>query len=471
MRNFCSILFAIVLGVALGVAAFAPSAAYAQSVEERVEMLLGDAYADYDMLQLDAAEDKLFQALDLVEEYDIRTPGAAGAYLMLGVVWAARSGEAWDAFDVFVDGLTIDPIAEIHPYYATPSLVDVLEEARLEVPEQAYVEPEPYVPPAQERPRPQQPVAPQPPVQQPVQPVQPPVAGGQGLSHVPTTEASGGRPIELEALVSLAAPVHRVTLSYRPFGSSGFVAVDMRADGDGVTFKGDIPGHASRGVISIDYYIEAVDRAGNLLGNAGSPTQPISVFVLGTSDGPSGRNRSRSRGGSRGAELFHLSLGVGSGIGLATGEPNVYYEEVDLNAGLAPTPLHLGFELGIAPTRGAFHIVPFARIQLVFLDSGVEIEPLFGIKARYFFRDDEKFRVYGQGGLGYGRVSHLVQLTQIDEGTYDTTNEGPIHVGGGVGFIYMLSNNFGLQLDTYLMAMFPDFSIQLDGQLGIYLGF
>ncbi len=43
-------------------------AAQAQTVEERIDLLLGDSYADYDMLQLDAAEDKLFEAIDLIDQ-------------------------------------------------------------------------------------------------------------------------------------------------------------------------------------------------------------------------------------------------------------------------------------------------------------------------------------------------------------------------------------------------------------------
>lgn len=444
-----------------------PVAASAQSVEERVEMLLGDAYADYDMLQLDAAEDKLFQALDLVEEYGIRTPGAAGTYIMLGVVWAARSGDAWDAYDVFYDGLLLDPYAEIHPYYATPSLVEVLEEVRLEIPDSAYDYQEPYEEPYQE------------PYQEPyeepyVEPTPPaPTTPARTLSHTPVREANGGRPLPVQATVAVTAPVQQVSLYYRPFGQTGYSSVDMRAGGDGTTFTADIPGNASRGVISLDYYIEALDRTGAFLDGSGTATQPHTVFVLG-SDGPSPsrttRTRNRSRSGGDG-EVFHLSLGVGSGIGLATAEPNVYADDVELNPGLAPTPLHLAFELGFAPGRGAFHIVPFGRMQLVFLDSGVELEPLFGVKARYFFRDDQRVRVYGQGGAGYGYVSHLVQLAEIDDGTFDTTNEGPIHVGGGVGFVFMATDHFGIQVDSYLMAMFPDFSLQVDAQLGAYIAF
>ncbi len=448
-------------------------AAQAQTVEERIDLLLGDSYADYDMLQLDAAEDKLFEAIDLIDTYDVRTPGAAGTFIMLGVIWAARSGDAWEAYDPFYDGLSIDPWAELHPYYATPSLMEVLEEARLNAPEPAPVAPDPYVPP---QPDPYVPPQPDPYVTaQPAPYVPPQPDASQLLMHSRVTEARSNREIPITAQVPVTAPVARVQLNYRPFGEPNFFALDLSPASDGVTFAGEIPANSTRGVISIDYFIVALDRAGNAMGTAGTSAQPYSIFVTGGGDGPDRGNRQpRSRNNNRGnsgGEIAHLSLGAGSGIGLATGDPNVYAEDVDLNPGLAPTPFHIGAELGFAPGRGSFHIVPFLRLQMVFLDTGIEPEPLFGLKLRYFFKDEAPLRVYAQGSVGYGEVSHLVLLREIEDGTYDTTNEGPIHVGGGIGMVYMVSDSVGIQADIHLMAMFSQFSLQGDLTAGLYLGF
>lgn len=455
--------------------AFAAVPAAAQSVEERVDMLLGDAYADYDMLQLDAAQDKLFDALDLIEANDVRTPGAAGVYIMIGVVTAAIEGDSWSAFDWFVEGAFVDPMVEIHPYYATPSLQEVLADAKLEAaamaPQWQEPEPEPYVPPTP--PTPPTPPVVTPPTPPVVTPPTPPVASGPALMHTPVSEAAGGRPLTLSARVAIGAPITRVTVNYRPFGERNFYAAELNPTGDGTTWAGDVPGSALRGVISLDYFVLATDASGNTVATSGNAAAPHTVFVVGGGDGPDrsrnrGNNRSRSSGEG---EIFHLTLGAGTGIGLATAEPNVYAEDVELNPGLAPTPLHLAAELGFAPGRRSLHIVPFLRLQMVFLDSGTELEPLAGLKIRYFFKDGGPFRVYGQGGAGYGYVSHLVLLEQIEAGTYDTTNEGPIHVGGGIGFNYMFSDNVGIQLDTYLMAMFTEFSLQLDATAGLYIAF
>jgi hypothetical protein len=299
----------------------------------------------------------------------------------------------------------------------------------------------------------------------------------QVLMHSRVTEARSNREIPVSAQVPVTAPVARVQLNYRPFGEPNFFALDLSAASDGVTFEGEIPANSTRGVISIDYFIVALDRAGNSMGTAGTSAQPYSIFVTGSGDGPDRSNRQpRSRNNNRGSsnadgEIFHISLGVGTGIGLATGDPNVYADDVELNPGLAPTPFHIGAELGFAPGRGSFHIVPFLRLQMVFLDTGIEPEPLFGVKFRYFFKDEAPLRVYAQGSLGYGEVSHLVLLREIEDGTYDTTNEGPIHVGGGLGMVYMVSETVGIQADLHLMAMFSQFSLQGDLTAGMYLGF
>jgi hypothetical protein len=275
--------------------------------------------------------------------------------------------------------------------------------------------------------------------------------------------------------------VTRVQLNYRPFGESNFYGVEMQPASDGVSFEGVIPSNSTRGVISIDYFLVALDRGGNTLGTSGSSAQPFTIFVTGVSEGPdrsasrpsrqrNRRTNDRNRGSGDG-EIAHLSLGVGSGIGLATGDPNVYAADIELNAGLAPTPFHIGAEVGFAPNRGSLHIVPFLRLQLVFLDTGIEPEPLFGVKVRYFFSDGANLRVYGQGSVGYGYVSHLVLLREIEDGTYDTTNEGPIHIGGGIGLVYMLSDTLGLQGDLHLMSMFGQFSLQADLTAGAYVAF
>lgn len=420
--------------------------AMAQSDAARVEQLVEQATADYDMLALDGAQAKLAEAIVLVEQRGVRTPAAAQAYIMSGVINYALTGDSSSALNPFVEALLIDSSAEIHPFYATPTLQEVMGQARLVVPEQSA------------------PPQPPPPVPPPVQPPPPPAAQ---IEHVPVREGIAGREVVIQARVPVSVPAARVVLNFKTLRDAAFYAVDLAPQADGVSFAGEIPSAATQGQVQVEYFVAAYDRAGNLLTSTASAQGPHVVTLLGGFDGPSERAPRAQRDGN----IVHLGLGVGTGFGLATQSPRANGDLVDLNPGLASTPLHLGFELGIAPTRGAVHAVPFLRLQMVSLDTGLEIEPLFGLKVRYFLQTERKLRLYVQGGLGYGDIIHFVSLPDIDGGVVDTTVEGNLHVGPGFGFAYWFSDHVALSVDSYLMVLFPRTSVHLDLTAGLTFGF
>ena len=291
-----------------------------------------------------------------------------------------------------------------------------------------------------------------------------------GIDHVPVREATAGRDIPIQVGVPVSIPAARVVLNFKNLRDTGFFAIDLAPQADGVGFAGAIPAAATQGQVQVEYFVAAYDRAGNLLTSTASGDGPHVVVLLGGFDGPSERT-TRDRGRDRRGHLGTLTLGAGTGFGLATQSPRANGDLVDLNPGLASTPIHLGFEFGLAPGRGAVSAVPFLRLQLVSLDTGLEIEPLFGLKVRYALRPDQKLRFYVQGGLGYGDVVHFVSLPEIEGGVVDTTVEGNLHVGPGFGFAYFFSEHVGFAVDSYLMVMFPRTSVQLDLTAGLTFGF
>lgn len=453
------------LAVALCTLFVAASASAQGDPDAQIRALVDGAYDDYDNLRLDDAAGRLRQATDIATRSSVASPAAAEAWLMLGVVENATTGDSGTVLNHFVQALLIDPNAALHPYYATPTLQELLDQAREFAPAPSQ--------PAQQQPPVQQPPVQQPPVQQP--PVQQPPASQPIITHAPALEAQAGVPVLLTATVPITVPVSRVVINYRRVGDPQFVGVDMVAQPDGVTFIGEIPGSATRSSVQVEYYITVQDRAGQVLGTAGNPQQPIRTVVFGAASGDvdlgrgndRGRDRDRSRDGGS-DEVFHFGLGGGTGFGLATAEPNVYFDTVQINPGFAVTPLHLGFELGWVPAR-SLHLVPFLRMQLVILETGIEPLALGGLKVRYFVRDEGPFRVHVGGGLGYGEVSHLVYLAEED--AYDTTNEGPFHIGAGLGLLYMFNDTVGLHNEFYTMVMFDRVSLQIDWTLGLYFAF
>jgi hypothetical protein len=441
--------------------------AHAQTPEATVARLVAEAMADYDQLELESAQTALAEAIRLTQERDLRTPDAAQAWIMSGVINYALTGDGAQALNPFVEGLLIDYNAEISPFYATPTLNEIMGQARMIVPAPGP-DPAPTPPPA--------------PVQPTPAPGPPPAVAAPRIGHTPVRNGNAGQAIAIRASIPIEVPAARIVLNFKGLRDPSFFALELAPQPDGISFAGEIPASATAGQVQIEYFIAAFDRAGNLLASTANDVGPITITLFGGFDAPSARDRNaRDRGGrersprDRGSDergmLMHPALSFGTGFGLATQPPEANGDRVDLNPGLASTPTHLGLEWGIAPTRGALHLVPFVRLQLVSLDTGLEIEPLGGLKVRYYLRTDRKFRLYAQGGLGYGNVVHFVSLPDIDDGVIDTTIEGPVHVGGGVGFAYFFNPHVALQVDSYLMAMFSRTSVQLDVAAGLMFAF
>jgi hypothetical protein len=437
-----------------------PVAASAQS-NEFIEQSLAAAYEDYDMLDLQAAASGLETSIALIEVEGIASPAAAETYVMYGIVLFAITGDAGATADPFERALLIDPDVQINPYYATPTLTGLLEDARNLVTGGTVTTTTTTPPPVTTTPEP--PPVTTPPVEQR------PAVAAPTLSHRAVREAPAGQVITLGVSVPATLPVTQVRVQFRPVGAPQFYSSPMLPSGDTFNFVGQIPAEASASSIQIDYYIEAIDARGYVLESIGSANQPIPIIIRrATSEpvddylaGPDPREDAPEH-------IGHVAIGVGTGVGLATADPNAYGDIVELNPGLALSPLQFGLHLGfsVSPT---VEIIPFARFQLVFLDTGAQIEPMGGLKARYYAVNNPRARFYIEGGAGYGEVSHLVYLAEQE--TYDTTNEGPVHVGAGLGGVLLVTDNFGFNPGIYLMTLFPEFSVHVDATVSLYFEF
>jgi hypothetical protein len=437
--------------------------------QPEIEIALAAAYDDYDNLELDAAILGLEASLDQIRAQGIRTPAAVETWLMYGIVRFAMTGDGASTTEPFVQALLIDPAATLHPYYATPSLNAMLDDARALLPAtggQAGPPPPPVQPP--------------PPPVQPPPPAQPRTAT---MVHRAVREAVANRPIAVSIQAPPTLGAAQIRVQYRPLGAPQFYSALLYPQGDAYTWVGEIPAQATAASIQVDYFIEAIDARGFLLEAVASANQPIPIVIRRTSDSADaalGGGRTRAGGGGRTPtpgqrpHNLHIALGPGTGVGLATSPPNVYGrpnasgQQVSLNPGLASSPFHLGIQVGV-PVSALVELIGYTRLQLVFLETGTQLEPLGGLKARYYpvFRDRVRFFI--EGGVGGGDVSHLVYLAEQD--TYDTTNEGPVHVGFGTGGVFLFSDNVGIMPQAWLMALFPRFSAHLDVTLSLYFQF
>ena len=499
--------------LALGLSCAAAAPARAQQLppaalaaaDGNVIQILNSAAAAYDNFDFNASIGMLQQGVAIIRQTGLRSRAAADLYLLDGVVRYAASGAEADAVNAFVQAMLVDPNARLHPNYATPALETLLQRAR-GLANPVAARPAPVAPPAPPAPRPTPTLLPQAPpapagtlpslsamgvggyTPPPAAPPAPVAAPAQGLiEHMPPREARAREPLGISARIPVTVPVAKVNLQFRTIGEPLFRAVELAPQRDGVSFQGAIPGSSVIGA-GVEYYLEVLDRAGQLLTASGSPATPFRIALPATAaPAPVARAArpaapaapSKSRGSDWGAleeddrasgqaKNFSVAIGGGFGAGLATGEPDVV-TDVKLGSGIALTPGHISAELGYAIAEGV-DILPFARLQVVTLESGTEIEPLLGLKIRKYLSDTGKLDLYVEGGLGYGYVRHFVWVE--DKKTYVTTSEGPFSVGGGGGLRYAFTDGVGINAGGYLMGLAGDAtSVQLDLQALLYFRF
>ncbi|MCA9563527.1 MAG: hypothetical protein KC561_08560, partial [Myxococcales bacterium] len=400
--------------VALLLALLLPLSSQAQSgLEGQVESMLEESFDHYDMLELEEARDVLNQALVLGETADVDASLRARVLLMLGIVENALTGDDAVTVDRFVEGLLLDRDAELNVYYSNPDLEALLDEARDQLPPEA-----------------------------------PPIL----MSHTSVQTADAGQPITLTATIVEGYGIRRVVLGYRIVGESRYRRNNMQLTSP-TEFYATIPGSVTEPdtVIELEYYLEALDNEDGVIADAGTPNSPLRIVLMRDLEAPSDSSLDH---------LVSITLGAGSGVGLATGEPLVQGDNVDLNPGMAPTPLHVLIDLGFR-FADVFELGPWARLQLVLLQDGIELEPLFGLKFKWLFATSESYRVFMSASAGYGHVRHTVDLGAAVD-FVDTTQEGPFHVGAGLGYVLMFSDTVGLSTELFLMTLFDQVSVQLD---------
>ena len=96
-----------------------------------------------------------------------------------------------------------------------------------------------------------------------------------------------------------------------------------------------------------------------------------------------------------------------------------------------------------------------------------------------FGGSDSKFHPFFSLSAGAGRIRHVVSFTKIAancgqsrmETCIDTIGAGPILAGPGGGVMYALADNISLLAQVNTVLAFPDFSVHLDGNVGVAFGF
>lgn len=249
---------------------------------ERIQQMSRKAMEDYDSLEFDSAKRTLTDCIGMLRSSGLdETALAAKVYTNLGIVYIAGFRDKGRGQQQFERALNIDPSLKLDPAVATPELLEVWNAAVQSLPKKKRAiaqggQPGQTGQPGQSG-QTGQPGQGGHSGKDPETPAAPAVPPEKALQHTPLDEVASGQRVSVYAhpLVSVA----RAQLFYRGPGQERYRVVPMgrsrKVPGDIV---GLIPADATQGR-NIQYYLEAYDDGGNVVGRQGSPESPLIISI------------------------------------------------------------------------------------------------------------------------------------------------------------------------------------------------
>ncbi|CAN5861505.1 hypothetical protein BH11MYX3_BH11MYX3_07650 [soil metagenome] len=416
-----------------------------------------EAMENYDLMDYDAAKKLLNQALAAAKKSKLdKDPVTARVYLDLGLA-AFAGGDAEGAKVAFISAVQIDPKIQIEPAYKSPELTKLLEDARKGNGGSNVA-------------------------------VTPPDGGGEpmadaidctavkGLQHTIIDTAPGGAPQPIEALVGADITPVKVSVMYRIEGQTDFTEVKLSKQGD-CKYTGAIPGGAMKGSL-IHYYVAALDGNNKAIaakGSSGSPnileiTAPVKKVVATKDDNedpisgrtnktvePSGGEISGGvvAGGKRPKVLVTVAAGTGFGYVRGNTEGGSMVQECCVGNSFVVLTPELAYQVnpklsvGIA---GRIGLPIGANINAEGATAPSKIAPAGLLRLRFSLSPTgEGVRVMGQ--IGGGVMRNTIKLKAAADGMdTDIVGQGPLLIGGGVGYLKKLGGKVAFVADFSALA-------------------
>lgn len=411
-----------------------------------------EAMENYDLMEYDAAKKLLDQALAIAKKAKLdKDPVAAKVYLQLGIAEFA-AGNVDAAKTAFVAAVKIDAKVQIDPAYKSPDLTKLLDEARKEAGAGGGGTKEPVTPDL---------------------PAEPEIdcAAVKGLQHAIMDTAPAAAPAKMEALVGSDISPAKVSIMYRTEGATDFTEVKMTKQGD-CKYTGAIPAAAMKGSL-VHYYVGAFDGNNKVIAAKGSSGSPnileLSAAAAvkpggGDNEDPIGGTGGGTGGGSDGGSIgggviaggkapkVMITLAGGTGFGYVQGatEGGNMVEQCCVGNSYVVLLPELSYAvskqlaIGLA---GRIGLPIGANVNALDREGHSTIAPGGMLRVRYAVSPSgEGIRVMGQVGGGVMRNTIHLKATTPGMDT-DIVGQGPLLVGGGVGYLKMLSNNFAFVAD------------------------
>ncbi|HVK83126.1 MAG TPA: hypothetical protein VM513_03415, partial [Kofleriaceae bacterium] len=291
-------------------------------------------------------------------------------------------------------------------------------------------------------------------------------AGVKGLQHTIIDTAPAGGSLAIEALVGADVTPVKVAVLFRGEGAAEFTEVKLKKDGE-CKYTGAIPSSVMKGSL-VHYYVAAFNDINKPIAAKGSAGAPNLIEIAGTA--PQGKNDNEDPIGGGGgdgprdgvgggviaggkAPRVMISLFGGTGAGFLTGTTEGGYVVMDRgikswgNSLLVITPelsyvVSRQIAVGLAVRIG----LPFgANVPAEGAAGHSTVAPGALLRVRYALNPTgQGVRVMGQVGGGVMRNT----LSIMESTNIDIVGQGPLLLGGGIGYIKALSNKVSFLADV-----------------------
>jgi hypothetical protein len=415
------------------------------------------AMESYDSFDYDGARKLLNQALATAKKAKLdKDPIVAKAYLDLGIV-AFAVPDADQAKLAFMSAVQIDPKIQIDVAYKSADLAKLLDQARAE----AGGGTTGGGPAVKTGP--------------PVVDTGPAVdcSTVKGLDHTIIDTAKAGAPVPIEAALGSDVKAIRVSVMYRVEGSTDFTEVKLTKQGD-CKYTGAIPAAAMKSGM-VHYYVAAFNDGAKPIASKGSSGSPNIIEISGVAakGGPgddedpiTGKKVTPPAGGGGGGggsvtsnvtvgpkqPKVMLAVQGGTGFGYVTGttEGMNTVKNCCIGSSLVVLTAELGYYVNPQTSIGAAF-----RMGLPVganLDGHATGAPGGLVRLRYAIAPSgEGLHVMGQVGAGFLRNTFKLDNSMMGMDT-DIVAQGPLLVGGGVGYTKRLGGAVSFVADFSALA-------------------
>ena len=438
-----------------------PLSAQAQDIKSSVLSLSQSAMADYDDFELEAADEKLMQATQLIESSTTSDPAFANVYVAQAVVSHGRFKDTAPAiaedraFSALLKALSYNSDVDIPADYRSGELENLLNKAR-----KVYATSGSAV------------------VLNTTKPV---------IDHTPLYEQQRCQAAEIRARVPAHPNIYRVVVHYAP-DTEQYKDIEMHPSGESADILvAEVPGLATQGN-ELLYYIEGINRSGEVVVTSATAADPNHVIMIGACGGLSTSDLATKYG----EPLFQMTVGVGTGLMFASEAEsyctkNTCYRKNDIaqpfntagvnGPGILPVHLKISamfnlpahIQLGLQIRGQLANTQNTSEITKEYLGPWDALS--MGVEFRYFPLYKQPYRLYVGLAAGGGGANATFILS--NQGNYrDLYKFGYGYIAPEVGFLLTLHRYVGLAFELAMPFHFPQNpNVHFDLSVGPFVQF